>query len=136
MVETKPPDPISSAMEIFISIRNEVKDKEIGSKLRSRARDVAELIDEAGLIPTLSYLYSKKYSKEWDAHKFMLKAIFEYLKMLGLVKEDVSSCLEKSECVEMILQGLVGKSSVIVPLLRPFIIQFKRLCEAVWESER
>ncbi len=59
-------DPIREAIRVFMDVKENVIDKlntskinEVGSKLRTRAREVPEMILELGLVPTLSYCLSK-----------------------------------------------------------------------------
>ncbi|MEM1632252.1 MAG: type III-B CRISPR module-associated protein Cmr5 [Thermofilum sp.] len=132
-------DPVRAALSIFTSIKRELEStaesKELGRKLRARARDAPELVEEIGLVPTLSFFYSKK--KDAD-YKLILKAILLYLKEIGVLgsAKDVDNLLREGgtdTMVEVLLE-LRGKSAAIVPILRPFLVEFKRLCEATWEE--
>lgn len=137
-------DPVLAAITIFKDVRKEIEElektnkkrrDEIGSKLRARARDVPELIEELGLVPALSFLYSKR--ADYD-YRLMLKAILLYLQKTGVLSSryDVNAMIEegRAEDLNMVdfLVNLRNKSSAIVPLLRPFLVEFKRLCEATW----
>jgi len=155
-------DPVRFALEIFAEIEKDVKsmkdESEVGSKLRTRAREGPELIRTMGLIPVLSFYYSKarealqgKGGPEERAYMLYLKAILLYLDKIGIIGgasdifaprsteagEGAKSDLENihSRLIN-ILQDLSGKSHVAAKLLTPYLIEFKRLCEAVWESER
>ena len=145
-------NPVGLAIEIFTKIREEVgEDRVLGSKLRHRAREGPELIRSMGLIPTLSFYYAKAREalvgggdKEERAYALYLMAIMSYLEKIGLVK-DVShvfssqsrpSDKEVHEKLISVLDELAGKSLIAARLLNPFLIEFKRLCEAVWERER
>ena len=141
-------NPVELAIEIFTKIREEVgEDRVLGSKLRHRAREGPELIRSMGLIPTLSFYYAKARNallgegrSEERAYALYLKAIMSYLEKIGLVK-DVSHIFSSQSRpsdkeVLSVLDELSGKSLIAARLLNPFLIEFKRLCEAVWERER
>ncbi len=132
----EPADPIYSALEIFSKIAEEANRSNAGSKLRARAREVIGLIEEAGLVPTLSFFYSKKDKEAEKGYELMLRAILEYLKKLNIITKNVETLLSNHNEMIETLKELRGKSSIISPLLRPFLIEFKRLCEALWEEER
>jgi CRISPR type III-B/RAMP module-associated protein Cmr5 len=146
-------NPVELAIEIFTKVREKVgEDRELGSKLRHRAREGPELIRSMGLIPTLSFYYAKAREalvgggdKEERAYALYLMAIMSYLEKIGLVK-DVSRVFssqsrsfddkEVHDKLINVLNELTGKSLIAARLLNPFLIEFKRLCEAVWERER
>lgn len=145
-------NPVELAIEIFAKVREEVgEDRVLGSKLRHRAREGPELIRSMGLIPTLSFYCAKAREAlmgggggEERAYALYLMAIMSYLEKIGLVK-DVSSIFgsqsrpsdkEVHGKLISVLNELTGKSLIAARLLNPFLIEFKRLCEAVWERER
>jgi CRISPR type III-B/RAMP module-associated protein Cmr5 len=145
-------NPVGLAIEIFTKIREEVgENRELGSKLRHRAREGPELIRSMGLIPTLSFYYAKARDallggggSEERAYALYLKAIMSYLEKIGLAK-NVSSIFssqsrpsdkEVHDKLISVLNELSGKSLIAARLLNPFLVEFKRLCEAVWERER
>jgi len=98
--------------------------------------------------------------EEEKAYLLYFKAILLYLERLGLVKGvsdvfDLQSKLQNAsgasserkelekklrneihERVINILQDLINRSFIASRLLTPYLIEFKRLCEAVWERER
>jgi len=133
--DDKIPKPIELVVDIFLKIKSEVEDKSIGPKLRQRAREIPELIESMGLIPALSYCFAKANSggKEAEPYKLYIRAILEYLNSLKFLEEDLESVFNNS--VETI-KKLYPISSVVTPLLRPFLIEFKRLCEATWKPEK
>jgi CRISPR type III-B/RAMP module-associated protein Cmr5 len=145
-------NPVELAIEIFTKIREEVgEDRELGSKLRHRAREGPELIRSMGLIPTLSFYYAKARKalvgggdREEKAYALYLMAMMSYLEKIGLAK-NVSSIFssqsrqsdkEVHDKLINVLNELTGKSLIAARLLNPFLVEFKRLCEAVWERER
>jgi CRISPR type III-B/RAMP module-associated protein Cmr5 len=165
--------PVELALEIFKEIaENDVKSENIGSKLRTRAREGPELMRTMGLIPTLSFYYAKaqdalltsKKEPEPVAYMLYLKAILLYLEKIGIIqnasqvfnlqkeieelqnKKDASRDGRNKQIEEKrnqikrnmlsILDDLLKKSSVAKNLLDPYLIEFKRLCEATWEREK
>lgn len=129
-------NPVKMAMDVFLEIKREVKQNEkLGSRLRTRAREVPELIKDVGLIPALSFCYAKAKGEgeEAKAYELYLKAILSYLKNLGVLGIDVNEALDKPAET---LENLYSASPIIKPLLTPFLIEFKRLCEATWKPER
>jgi CRISPR type III-B/RAMP module-associated protein Cmr5 len=165
--------PVELALEIFEEIaENDVKSENIGSKLRTRAREGPELMRTMGLIPTLSFYYAKaqdallasKKDPEPVAYMLYLKAILLYLEKIGIIqnasqvfylqkeieelqnKKDASRDERNKQIEEKrnqlkrnmlsILDNLLNKSSVAKNLLDPYLIEFKRLCEATWEREK
>lgn len=146
-------NPVNLAISMFTQIRNEIgEDETLGSKLRHRAREGPELIKSLGLIPTLSFYYAKardamvgKGDKESKAYALYLEAVLLYLEEVKIVKgiRDIFSQKpaegsEKEIHEKMVntLKDISGKSYIAAKLLKPFLIEFKRLCEAVWERER
>jgi len=155
-------DPVGSALKIFAEIGKDIKSMKdesvVGSKLRTRAREGPELIRTMGLIPVLSFYYAKareallgKDGSEERAYMLYLKAILLYLEKIRIIEgaSDIFA-LQSTEAGEEtksrvkdihshfinILQELSKKSHIATKLLIPYLIEFKRLCEAVWESER
>jgi len=128
----KIPKSIELAVDVFLKIKSEVESKSIGPKLRQRAREIPELIESMGLIPALSYCFAKANSSgdEAEPYKLYLRVILDYLHSLKFLEEDPEKAFNNS--VETI-KKLYPISSVVTPLLRPFLIEFKRLCEATWK---
>ncbi len=127
-------NPVKIAMDIFLEIKQEINQNErLGSKLRTRAREIPELVEDIGLIPALSFCYAKANGKgeETKAYKLYLKAVLSYLKNLRII-ENVNEALDKPAET---LRRLYIASPIIKPLLILFFIEFKRLCEATWKPE-
>ena len=127
--------PVKHAIDIFLQIKGEVGgDEELGSDVRARAREVPELMESCGLIPALSFCYAKaKEEGRGRSYKLYLKAVLTYLKEIGLMESDVDDALNNPAET---LNELYSKAFIALPLLRPFLVEFKRLCEATWESKR
>ncbi|MEM0226460.1 MAG: type III-B CRISPR module-associated protein Cmr5 [Thermofilaceae archaeon] len=138
-------DPVRAALDIFMTIRGELerrakseKEKtDFGRDLRARARDAPELIEEVGLVPALSFFYSKS---DKIGYELMLKAILLYLQRIQIVPSNINldailAGERNTDAMIDLLRDLLKWSTVVVPILRPFLVEFKRLCEATW-SER
>lgn len=127
-------DPTKAAIEIFIEISSKVKNKDIGSELRTRARDIPQMIENIGIIPTLSFCYAKSRDEDATskAYELYLKAILKYLNRIGII-DDVNQALQ--EPIET-LNRIYNKVRTIGPLLRPFLIEFKRLAEAKYKPKK
>ncbi|MEM1521333.1 MAG: type III-B CRISPR module-associated protein Cmr5 [Candidatus Korarchaeum sp.] len=144
-------DPVLSAIDDFKGLLDSLKNGEkskVGESFRSRCRELPSLIEDTGLVPALSFCYAKA-SKEYGNVRKALEdgskieddnpmekgyAIYLYfvLKMLGSL-----GLLDESHLSDPIeaLREIRGKQRVASRLLRPYLIQLKRLSEAVFESE-
>lgn len=126
--------PVEHALEIFAEISREVEKlkEEVGRKLRARSRDAPGLIEEIGLVPALSFFYSKIDDVDY---RLMLLAILRYLRRINVITVDFSTESDVKDTKKMlqVLRELSDKSVVVTLLLRPFLVEFKRLCEATWE---
>ncbi len=123
-------DPLGEAIRIFMEIKQEVgPNEELGSELRTRARQIPELIEELGLIPALSFCFAK--AKENKSYELYVKAMLRYLKDLQVITKDPNDAFSNPDGI---LNEIHPKSTIIVQLLRPFLIEFKRLCEATWRA--
>ncbi len=173
-------DPIRrEAIRVFMDVKEKVIDKlntgkisEVGSKLRTRAREVPEMILELGLVPTLSYCLSKagvnnilkvikvmkgdseqledikNVESEKLAYALYTYVLLHYLSLtMGKVSnvelriEDLVNENDVNRASNMItryMEALMESSakSLIHRLLQPYLLQFKRLCEATFEPER
>ena len=156
-------DPIKEAINIFTKIVEIVeridaaKDREkVGSKIRTRAREIPSFLSEIGLIPTLSFCYSKteqeilklvheawtknqgqnltnelrKKNEDKVAYSLYLIAMLEYLQRV------FGEELVKDVCnPHVVLKRLCEKSLFGKKILERFLIEFKKLCEAYWKAE-
>lgn len=111
-------------------------ERELGPKLRTRAREMPELVESIGLVPALSFYYAKAKDKREEsiAYRLYLRAILRYLtEGLGVLDLSIDDALNSPAET---LEKLYPLSSVAASLLRPFLVEFKRLCEASWKAER
>ena len=156
-------DPIKEAINIFTKVVEIVehidaaKDREkVGSKIRTRAREIPSFLSEIGLIPTLSFCYSKtdreilklvheawtknqgqnhagelrKMNEDKVAYSLYLIAMLEYLQRVFGEKliEDVCN-------PHVVLGKLCEKSLFGKKMLEKFLTELKKLCEAYWKAE-
>jgi len=186
-------DPIGEAIDIFLKIKkrlNELENllsspnsvNEIRKKLRTRSREVPEMIIELGLVSTLSFCLAKaemnnlskiirfiryneinillrkqnqKIQLNTDTEKLayaiytyiILAYLEKYVKTLKKNKEAeitlnleqlASQTAETNNIIYEYLNALLYKHNALFVsrLLQPYLLQFKRLCEAEFPSER
>jgi len=172
-------NPVEEALHVFIDIKEKIIDRfnknnseRIGSKLRSRAREIPEMILELGLVPTITYCLAKagidkvikvigvirkdskeliseldKSDQEELAYALYTYVLFNYLSIVAKKINNVEIDLDKfaerkdEEVSNNIIKYLeeLMKSNIktsLYELLYPYMLQFKRLCEAVYKSER
>lgn len=139
--------------------------EEVGLKFRTRAREVPEMILELGLVPTLTYCVAKASVEnivkvitviELDSPVDKLKdirtedlayALYTYalLKYIGIItgKFDVEDLVninntDASYRLLNYLEVLINDNieAAVHKLLQPYLLQLKRLSEAVYKPER
>lgn len=169
-------DPTREAIQVFLEIKKTVidhlegdKSEEVGSKLRTRAREIPEMIVEMGLIPTISYCIAKanisnfqKVTNSLELGTFIdeLKnvkseelayALYSYviLKYMSIIAGNLNGVKfglddlvrkEKAEVSDLIIKyiGALTENMTKIPitqLLLSYLLQFKRLTEAVYKPE-
>lgn len=149
--------PVLSAIkdieDLLDALAVDIKDKEkseVGKSFRSRCRELPSLVEDVGLVPALSFCYAK-------AGKDIYEHVKGALKNKGKVDDSnhrekgygiyLYFVLKKLKEIKLIEEGHVedpikafrelseGKQRVAGRLLRPYIVQMKRLSEAVFEAE-
>jgi CRISPR type III-B/RAMP module-associated protein Cmr5 len=135
--------------------------EDVGSRLRARSREVPEMILEQGLVPTLSFCLAKagienikkvvevmKRDKSTDEFKVkevekekLAYALYTYaiLKYLTLINgKSIEDIVENSDKLFDYLKELivVDTRTPLYRMLQPYLLQFKRLCEATFKPER
>jgi len=173
-------NPVEQALQVFIDIKEKIIDKidkkkgeNLGSKLRSRARQIPEMILELGLVPTISYCLARagidnvikvvkvirkdskelipeleKSGQEELAYALYIYVLLNYLsivaKKINNVEIDLDELAERNN-IEEVSNNIIKyieelmKSNIKTlahELLYPYMLQFKRLCEAIYKSER
>ncbi|MEM0010392.1 MAG: type III-B CRISPR module-associated protein Cmr5 [Nitrososphaerota archaeon] len=128
----------------------EKEESKVGESFRSRCRELPSLIEDVGLIPALSFCYAKakkdiyekirnalrNASKIDDAnytekgYGIYLYFVLKRLKDLKLIEE-----AHLDEPVTALEEIGKGKQRVASKLLRPYIVQMKKLSEAVFKGE-
>jgi CRISPR type III-B/RAMP module-associated protein Cmr5 len=147
-------DNILTAIKDFDYLLNSLKEREnskVGESFRSRCREFPSFMIDVGFVPALSFCYAKASKAIYDEIKEKLKkekledldenestkkgyAIYLYFILKRLSEYN----LIKKEDVEDPVEALkeLSKKGVTSGLLYPYILQLKRLSEAVFKSER
>nr|MDO8080271.1 type III-B CRISPR module-associated protein Cmr5 [Candidatus Freyarchaeota archaeon] len=148
-------DPILSAIDMFKLLlqcidKEDVSKSEIGKKFRSRCRELPGLIEDVGFTPALSFCYGKAgneiYQKVKDilmnkgklsegketekGYGIYLYFVLKRLNELGLIEED-----HLSKPVDALGSIRAGKERIASRIIRPFVVQLKKLSEAIFEVE-
>ncbi len=139
-------DPAEKAIEYFGKIQSMIN-KDIGEVLRARARTLPGMIESVGLVPSLSFCYGKatnktfeKVKKAWECwpnSKIEVKkeeggyAIYLLLSLLYLKDLGIISNEEIKEPIK-VFKKILTKESITARLLMPYLIEVKRLVEAVY----
>jgi CRISPR type III-B/RAMP module-associated protein Cmr5 len=139
-------DPIKVALEEFEATIKRLVDSygrneksRLGSKVRTRARDALDMIENFGLVPSISFFLAnaKKDGDVAISYNIYLTAILRYIKRLvpDLEIDEGKEAKDISE-PHKVLEKLYSVSWVITPLLKRYMLMLKRLCEATWKPER
>ncbi|MEM4310903.1 MAG: type III-B CRISPR module-associated protein Cmr5 [Nitrososphaerales archaeon] len=136
--------------EYLLSSLEKKEESEVGKSFRSRCRELPSLIEDVGFVPAISFCYAKASKATYEKVKNMLKnggkiddnnhmekgyGIYLYfvlkrLKDLKLIKEAYLD-----EPIKALEELGEGKQRVAGRLLRPYIVEMKKLSEAVFEAE-
>jgi CRISPR type III-B/RAMP module-associated protein Cmr5 len=130
----------------------EKSQSQVGASFRARMREVISLIDEVGLIPALSFFYSKSTKSIYEE---VLKAM--QAKEKGNIKEEDSTkkgyalalyfTLKRISELRLIasiaslenplnaFEELEGKQRLAFKLIFSYLLEIKRLAEATFERE-
>jgi len=168
-------DSTKEAIEVFMNIKKAIdkledkKRRNVGSKLRTRAREAPEMMAELGLVPTLSYYLAKadvenlrkviimmtkqapsteeleNIKDEELAYTLYTYAVLNYMSTVAgrvggieLRMEKLAEMDEKRLIDTLLnyLKVLINSTEVaLYELLQPYLLQFKRLCEAIYKPE-
>jgi len=148
------------AINAIDSIKEKLKKEDIGPKFRTRAERAATMIPSLGLIPTLSFFYSKAgtqcYSElariydngEVNVDKLNLDALKDdispekisyglYLRfILAFLKEEgVISSDDINKAFEEFSKDPM-KVYLATKVLEPFLLECKKLASAMYKEER
>ena len=143
---------ISLIKKLIDKLGNEQKD--LGSKFRARARFLPQMILDTGLLSTLSFCFGKitleNYSKlvkyillendpqvlkditsEALSYGLYLHGILDYLRKINLITDDlVQDPFKALDYLEK-----ENRANIATNLLLPFIIEVKKLAEAIFKEE-
>lgn len=143
---------IKVAINDFIVIQNYIGDrKDTAKSFRARCREVPSLIDSIGLVPTLSFCYAKAGKKEYtrvvneinktqkrggsgdkgsveEGYAIYLYFILKTIRSLGFIGD-----VEVNNPIEA-LKKILDNERIVASIIRPYMIQLKRLAEAIFEE--
>jgi CRISPR type III-B/RAMP module-associated protein Cmr5 len=142
-------DPIKAALEEFEATIKKLVDSygggnaerknQLGAKIRTRTRDALDMLENFGLVPTISFFLAnaKKDGDVATSYNIYLTAILRYIKRLvpDLGIDEGKEAKDISE-PHTVLEKIYSVSWVITPLLKRYLLMLKRLCEATWKPER
>jgi len=139
-------NPINKAIEYFSRLHEKLEGAELGRAFRSRTRSLPSMIESIGLVPTLSFCYGKaesntydtilkswyseskiKAEKEKGGYALYLLLTLLYLRDLELIED---SMLKKP--IEAFKKLSEEPLAIASKLLMPYLIEIKRLAEAVY----
>lgn len=150
-------DNILTAIKDFDHLLNSLKEREnskVGESFRSRCREFPSFMIDIGFVPALSFCYAKASKAIYDDIKEKLKKekleekdkIDEneytekgYATYLYFILKRLSELnLIKKEDLENPVEALkkLSEKGVTSRLIYPYILQLKRLSEAVFKSGR
>jgi len=148
-------DPILSAIEkVKLLIRcidaPDAAKSRIGKSFRGRCRELPSLIEDVGFTPAMSFCYGKSGQKTYDEVKEKLEdgkklsdeketdrsyGIYLYFVLKRLNELELIDDKQVSDPVEGFKIIKEGKERIASKIIRPFIVQLKKLSEAVFEAE-
>ena len=136
-------NPIDKSIEYFGKIQTLI-DEKIGRSLRARARALPGMMESVGLIPTLSFCYGKakretynEILKRWPNNPIEVKeeeggyAIYLLLSLLYLRDLGIIDDEEMKDPIKA-FKKLLTKGAIATRLLMPYVVEIKRLAEAVY----
>lgn len=146
-------EPLKAAIEDMKVITSLIgENSKLEEKFRTRMRSLSSLINEVGIVPTLSFCYGKagenvyrqvkdhfyknekigerneEERNEKVSYALYLFIALNYLKELGLISQT-------DHVIDALNQLLFGKCEIASKLLQPYLLQLKILTEALFESK-
>lgn len=126
-----------------------IQDSEVGKSLRSRCRELPALIEEVSIVPALSFCYAKAGHKNYEEVKGALErekgeindgrekgyAVYLYFALKRLKELNLIEETHLSRPIEALKHLANGNQRVASILIRPYIVQIKKLAEAVFPEE-
>lgn len=146
-------DHVLSAIRDFEDLLGSLEKKEnseVGKSFRSRCRELPSLIEDVGFVPALSFCYAKASKTIYDIIKSTLKGkgkiddnndmekgygiyLYFVLKRLNDLKLIAEAHLD--DPVKALEEIQKGKQRVASRVMRPYLVQMKKLSEAVFKAE-
>ena len=146
-------DAVLSAIAEFENFFSLLENKEgdVGRSFRARCRELSSLIEDVGLTSALSFCYAKATDSVYKEMRELIEsksrkidekdslnrgyAIYLYLvlkrlKILKLIESDLNN--PRNALKEL----AEGKEIIASKLLRPYIVQLKKLSEAVFKEKK
>ncbi|MEM3383315.1 MAG: type III-B CRISPR module-associated protein Cmr5 [Nitrososphaerales archaeon] len=140
---------IKDFKDLLESLENK-EQSEIGKSFRSRCREIPSLIEDVGLVPALSFCYAKASKDIYEKVKSELRkggkidgnnptekgyGIYFYLMLKRLKELKLIEETYLDDPIKALEKISEGKERVANRLLRPYIVQMKKLSEAVFKAE-
>jgi len=130
-----------------VQLKENSKSK-VGNSFRARCRELVPMIEEIGLVPSLSYCYAKakqnifqEVTKSFESNQqidekedtekgyaIFLYLVFRRLAELGIIEGVDAKIIEN-------LGKLEKKEQLASKLIKEYLIQLKRLSEAIFEEK-
>jgi len=144
---------VSRAINDFDVLLASLKEKDkskVGGSFRARCREIPSLIEDVGFIPALSFCYAKAKKEIYDEIKeklnqrieidekdFMEKSygIYLYLTLKRLSELKLIDKTHVNDPIQAFEELSQGKERVASMLIKPYLVQLKKLAEAVFKAE-
>jgi len=142
-----------------ISKLSDKSEEKFGKSFRARARESPPLLYEVGVLPVISFIYAKtrdadeqtytifiNFTKQVQMTPENLKKLNSteggYAAYLYLILSEIKRLVPKEDidpssplsCIEALIGS--GILTILPSLLMPYLLEIKRLAEAVFPSER
>jgi CRISPR type III-B/RAMP module-associated protein Cmr5 len=139
---------------LFRLLKNRPEGKDLGGKIRTRAREVLTYIWSGGLAPTLTFYLAKggeggvktfktafekgeilpnRLDLEEVAYAAILYLALKRLKQLGFIKSDLE---DLRGCLRELIEIDFFERMYALDLLTSYLLEFKKLCEATFREGR
>ncbi|MDW8044996.1 MAG: type III-B CRISPR module-associated protein Cmr5 [Nitrososphaerota archaeon] len=148
-------DQVLSAIKDFKDLLNSLEKKEkeeseVGKSFRSRCRELPSLIEDVGFVPAMSFCYAKASKNIYEKIKNTLEnkgkiddeesikkgyGIYLYFVLKKLRDLKLIEEAHLTEPIKALEEIAKGKQKIASKLLRPYIVQLKKLSEAVFKAE-
>ena len=136
--------------ENLLTILENKEKSKVGTSFRSRCREIPSLIEDMGLVPALSFCYAKAGKDTYNDMKSMLRnggkitdknhvergyGIYFYFVLKRLKELKLIEDTHLDEPIKALEELGQGKERVASRLMKSYIVQLKKLSEAVFKAE-